>query len=163
MIHHLSIGANDPQRVAGVLAELLGGMVIPFPPNPGAYMAIANDSHGTAVEVYPADTRLTPGGAQGGDFVRGGEAPAYGPVHFALSIPGSLAQVEAMARREGWTCNVCSRGGDFDVIEVWLENRFMVELLPPDFAARYLSFTGRFSGAKDAGALMASHPPRVGA
>ena len=35
MIHHLSIAARDPQHAAGVLAELMGGKSVPFPPNPG--------------------------------------------------------------------------------------------------------------------------------
>jgi hypothetical protein len=33
MIHHLSIAAREPQRVA----ELMGGEAVPFPPNPGSF------------------------------------------------------------------------------------------------------------------------------
>lgn len=161
MIHHLSIPADDPKHVAQVFAELFQGASIPFPPNPGAFMAIARDSHGTSLEVYPADTQLKPNGVVGSEFVRSGQAPGYGAVHFAVSVERPQAEVEAIARREGWACHVCSRGGNFDVIEVWVENRFMVEVLPPDFAARYLSFTGQFAGAQDMGALMASHRPHA--
>ena len=32
MINHISISANDPQRVANVLAEIWDGIVYPFPP-----------------------------------------------------------------------------------------------------------------------------------
>ena len=46
--------------------------------------------------------------------------------------------VEAIARREGWKCFRCNRG-PFHVIEVWLENQLMVEILPPEFAAEYLA------------------------
>jgi hypothetical protein len=160
VIHHLSIAAQDPKRVAGVFAELFGGPSIPFPPNPGAFMAIANDAHGTAIEVYPADTQLTPAGPGGTGFVRSGQAAGLGAVHFALSVERSRAEVEAIAAREGWDCFVCSRGGDFDVVEVWVENRFMVEVLPPDFTATYLAFTGRFSAGNGA-ALMARHESKV--
>lgn len=160
MIHHLSIAAADPQRVAGVFAELFGGPCIPFPPNPGAFMAIAGDRHGTAIEVYPADTQLTPAGPGGTGFVRTGQAAGLGAVHFALSVDRSLAEIEAVAAREGWDCFVCSRGGDFDVVEFWVENRLMVELLPPDFAATYLAFTSRAS-AGDPAAIMAGHMSKV--
>ena len=35
MIHHLSIAARDPKYSAEVLAEIMGGKAVPFPPNPG--------------------------------------------------------------------------------------------------------------------------------
>src|SRR4051794_29803214 len=37
MIHHLSIAARDPRHAASVLAELMGGKSVPFPPNPGSF------------------------------------------------------------------------------------------------------------------------------
>ena len=39
MIHHLSVAARDPKQVADFFAELMGGFAVPFPPNPGGYMA----------------------------------------------------------------------------------------------------------------------------
>ena len=65
MIHHLSIAARDPKHVAGVLAELMGGKAVPFPPNPGSFFALQLDEHGSGVEVYPAGTELQPGGSEG--------------------------------------------------------------------------------------------------
>jgi hypothetical protein len=161
MIHHLSIGAREPERVAGVFAELFEGMCIPFPPIPGGYLAVAADGHGTGVEVYPDDTAIRPGGPAGAACGRTGQPAGFWAVHFALSVDCGLDRIEAIARREGWDCHVCSRGGDFDVVELWIENRFMVELLPPDFAATYLRFAGRFTAARDAAVLMASHEARV--
>jgi hypothetical protein len=160
MIHHLSIAAENPQHVAAVLAELFGGVAIPFPPNPGAFMAIAGDQHGTSVEVYPADSLITPGGAAGAAFARTSQAPGYVPFHFAFSVECDQARIEAIAAREGWQCQACPRGPDFDVVEFWIENRLMVEFLPPAFAARYLQFTGGFT-AENATARMASHKPKV--
>jgi len=157
MIHHLSIAAREPQRVAEVFAELLGGACVPFPPNPGAFMAIAGDRHGTAVEVHPADTELKPNGPVGAEFLRSGRDPALSAVHFAMSVDRSRAEIEAIAGREGWPCFVCDRGGDFGVIELWVESRFLVEVLPPDFAAQYLNFAGLFVGAESPAALMSSH------
>jgi hypothetical protein len=141
MIHHLSIAARDPQHVAGVLAELMGGVAVPFPPNPGSFFALQLDEHGSGVEVYPAGTELQPGGSTGGSFVKKpGPARGYGPTHFALSVAADADTAEAIARREGWQCFRCDRG-PFHVIEVWLENESMVEILPPEFAREYLEFT----------------------
>ena len=141
MIHHLSIAARNPQRVAGVLAELMGGKAVPFPPNPGSFFALQLDEHGSGVEVYPAGTELRPGGSDGGGFVKKPAAErGYGPTHFALSVASAADAVEAIAAREGWQCFRCNRG-PFHVIEVWLENESMVEILPPEFAAEYLAFT----------------------
>ena len=30
MLHHLSISAENPEKVAQVLAEIMGGIVVPF-------------------------------------------------------------------------------------------------------------------------------------
>ena len=66
MIHHLSIAARDPKHVAGVLAEFMGGVAVPFPPNPGSFFALQLDEHGSGVEVYPEGTELQPGDSDGG-------------------------------------------------------------------------------------------------
>ncbi len=141
MIHHLSIAARDPKHAAEVLAELMGGTAVPFPPNPGSFFALQLDDHGSGVEVYPAGTALEPNGAVGGSFVKHEEARrGYGSTHFALSVATDAGKVEEIARRAGWHCFVCNRG-PFHVIEVWVENHTMVEILPPEFAREYLAFT----------------------
>jgi hypothetical protein len=139
MIHHLSIAAKDPKHAAGVLAELMGGTAVPFPPNPGSFFALQLDDHGSGVEVYPAGTVLQPGGATGGNFMKQ-EARGYGSTHFALSVATAPEKVQAIAERAGWKCFDCNRG-PFHVIEVWVENETMVEILPPKYAAEYLAFT----------------------
>src|SRR5437762_4221055 len=103
MIHHLSIAARDPEKAAAVLAELMGGTAVPFPPNPGSFFALQLDDHGSGVEVYPAGTHLEPGGSEGGGFVR--EPPhrrGFGATHFALSVETDAATVEKIAERAGW-------------------------------------------------------------
>jgi hypothetical protein len=140
MIHHLSIAARDPQHAAGVLAELMGGKSVPFPPNPGSFFALQLDDHGSGVEVYPAGTELAPNGNTGGTFVKQPPHRGYGATHFALSVSTDADKVEAIAKKAGWQCYTCNRG-PFHVIEVWVENHTMVEILPPDYAAEYLAFT----------------------
>jgi hypothetical protein len=139
MIHHLSIAARDPKQAASVLAELMGGSAVPFPPNPGSFFALQLDEHGSGVEVYPAGTELQPNGATGGRFVRH-DARGFGSTHFALSVVTDAARVKAVAEQAGWQCFDCNRG-PFHVIEVWVENETMVEVLPPEYAQEYLAFT----------------------
>ena len=89
MIHHLSIAARDPKHVAGVLAEFMGGVSVPFPPNPGSFFALQLDEHGSGVEVYPAGTQLQPGGSDGGGFVKKPAAEAV--VAVTLASPKILS------------------------------------------------------------------------
>jgi len=140
----LRTALTDPSlpasRRIAVVEELMGGKAVPFPPNPGSFFALQLDEHGSGVEVYPAGTELQPGGSDGGGFVKKPEARGFGPTHFALSVATDADKVEAIAAREGWQCFRCNRG-PFHVIEVWVENETMVEILPPEYAAEYLAFT----------------------
>src|SRR5580692_9818536 len=116
MIHHLSIAARDPKQAAGVLAELMGGTAVPFPPNPGSFFALQLDEHGSGVEVHPAGTELQPDGTTGGSFVKK-DPQGYSPTHFALSVATDADTVHTIAERAGWQCFDCDRG-PFHVIEV---------------------------------------------
>jgi catechol 2,3-dioxygenase-like lactoylglutathione lyase family enzyme len=141
MIHHLSIAASNPKQAADILAELMGGTAVPFPPNPGSYFALQLDEHGSGVEVYPAGTELEPNGEVGGSFMTRA-ARGFGSTHFALSVKTDTDTVKKVAEKAGWQCYDCNRG-PFHVIEVWVENHIMVEILPPAYAAEYLAFTNR--------------------
>ena len=61
MINHISFGVNNPEKVANILAELWGGVALPFPPSPGGWVAFADDGRGTIVELIPIDVQLIPG------------------------------------------------------------------------------------------------------
>jgi hypothetical protein len=139
MIHHLSIAAKDPKHAAGVLAELMGGTAVPFPPNPGSFFALQLDDHGSGVEFHPAGTRLEPAGEVGGSFMKK-EPQGCTATHFALSVATDAATVKRIAANAGWQCYDCDRG-PFHVIEVWVENETMIEILPPEYAQEYLAFT----------------------
>ena len=155
MINHISIAVNEPERVANVLAEFWKGMVFPFPPAPDSFFVIANDGKGTAVEVTPANTILVPGeGLPPEDdptaateefeakFVQSDFVPRYVPTHLNISTELSIDEVKAIAKREGWRTLVCNRGeGLFQLVEVWIENRFMLEVMTPDQTERYVEIT----------------------
>lgn len=135
MIRHLSIAAGDPARVAGVLAELLGGRVRRFPPHAGSYMVVVDDGAGTAVEVYPAGTELVLG-ADGVEFAANPSASRYTATHAAISVPTREAEILAIAAREGWWARRVDRG-PFELVELWLEGRVMIELFPPELEPRW--------------------------
>lgn len=141
MIHHISVAAENPQHVAEVLAEIWHGKVAPFPPHPGSYVVLSLDQHGSMIEVYPRGTEIIPAGyeEQAGFVINPGPS-RFGAVHAAVSVPASLEQIEEIGRREGWRTISCDRDGLFNVIEFWVENSLMIELLPPDYAAKYLNF-----------------------
>jgi hypothetical protein len=141
MLHHFSMTAENPGRVAHVLAEILHGTVAPFPPHPGSFMAIALDDYGTMIEIYPAETELMPGfGAEAVTFSSNAFASPFTATHVALSVPASQEEIERIAAREGWRMVRCDRDGFFDVLEFWVENKLLIELLPPEMATKYVEF-----------------------
>lgn len=137
MIHHLSIAAQEPERVARVLAELLKGHAFPFPVHPGSFMVLADDEHGTGIEVYSAESVLTPGqGEEQVIFKSVHPTTNYSTTHIALSVPVDEQTIISIGNREGWRVLPCDRG-PFELIEFWLENRLMVELFIPSMLQKY--------------------------
>lgn len=146
MIHHVSIPARDPRHVAEVLAELMRGKCHPFGPLEGAFMAASGDEHGTMIEVYP--DRATLDIPPNDDQVVFGDntaPPKTWPFHVFLSVPREADEVERIGAREGWRAKTYGRGMQgkkpfFHVIEFWLENRLMIEVVSPAMAQEYQDF-----------------------
>lgn len=156
MINHISIGVHNPEKVANVLAELWNGMVMPFPPAPNSFMVLANDGKGSGVEITPVNTILVPGeGLPPADldasapteeyeakFVQSDFVPQYVATHLNINTHLSIEEVRKIAEREGWRVLVCNRGeGLFQLIELWVEDRFMLEVMTPEQTARYIEVT----------------------
>ena len=59
--------------------------------------------------------------------------------HAALSVNLDETRIKDIATREGWRAITCDRGGIFQVVGFWLENRVMFELLKPEMARDYLN------------------------
>jgi hypothetical protein len=154
MINHISVGVHNPENVANVLAEIWNGYAFPFPPSPDSFIVFANDGRGTAVEFTPVNIELIPGTGLPAEenfsietpthefeatFQYGEVTPAYISTHLALNTPLSVEEVKAIANREGWRVLTANRGGGlFQLIEVWVENRFMIEVFTPEMTARYV-------------------------
>jgi hypothetical protein len=140
MLHHISIAAENPLHVAEVLAEIWQGRFFPFPPHPGSYMVFACDEYGTAIEIYPSGTELTPGLSQEEvEFSLNNTASRFTATHAAISVPTSQEKIEQIGAREDWRVQLCNRG-PFHVIEFWVENKLLIELLPPAIAPEYIEF-----------------------
>jgi hypothetical protein len=153
MINHISFGVNNPEKVANILAELWGGVAMPFPPSPGGFVAFADDGCGTLVELVPLDVQLVPGTELPdeatftketrtddfeGTFTPGNETSLFGSVHLNINSPLDEESIKAIARREGWRTFTANRGGGlFQLIEFWIENRFMVEVNTPEMTEAY--------------------------
>jgi hypothetical protein len=145
MIHHVSISAKNPQHVAAVLAEVMEGKSYPFPGAiPDSFMAVEGDGNGTMVEVYPENMTLKPGSTDDQEVQakRSASVPEAWPFHFLLSVRSDRATIERIGAREGWTTRYLGRGAPgqppvFHVIEFWIENRLMVEVVTKEMAAEY--------------------------
>lgn len=140
-IGHTSLYADDPYTAATTLAELVGGEVVPFPPHEGGYVCFL-DSQRTGwgdefVEFYPRDVELVP--------MAGLTRPQFSPVPGGRSIgagshvnivldktPGELEKMCARVDRpSGWRWA--------GLMDVWLEPKLMVELVPArSEAGRYV-------------------------
>lgn len=157
MINHISIAVHNPKKAADVLAELWNGLVLPFPPAPHSFMVLANDGKGTGVEITPIDTVLMPGeglppeenfdastptGEYEAKFVSSEFAPQYVATHLNINTHLSEAEVKRIGEREGWRVLTCNRGeGLFQLIELWIEDRFMLEVMTPAQTARYVEIS----------------------
>jgi hypothetical protein len=143
MIHHLSIPAEDPALVSRVLAGMLGGHVTKFGPYQGSFIAWAGDEHGTAIEVYPAGTEMFPDAGQGqANFRHNPNASGFVATHATVSVNLTKDAILSVATQQGWRAVELSRGS-FDVIELWIENRVMLELMTPEMTQAYLRATAR--------------------
>jgi hypothetical protein len=149
MLHHISLPARDPAHVATVRAELIGGRAFPFMgPLPGAFTAVAGDAHGTTFEVFPQHIGIEPGPQEAGfvDLKQPAEEIAATPVtfHALVSVPLGRTEIEAIGAREGWKTRYLGRGAPgrppfFHVIELWVENRILLELATTDMLAPYIA------------------------
>lgn len=137
MIFHASIPADDPAHVAGVFAEIWQTDVHPFV-FPGSFVVIAGNAHGSMVEIVPRGDEQVPAAVEVG--IRRNQTPSnYNEVHLNVATPLSEEQIFAIAEHEGWIARLCDRAF-FNLVELWIENRFLIELVPPAEQVRYAAF-----------------------
>jgi hypothetical protein len=134
---HASIPADDPRRVAEVLAEMMGGEALPFPPaGPDGRMAWSGDGT-VSLEVVPRG-HLIHHGREEGEWRAVANPQRLSEVHLAIGVDRRAVEIIAIADRAGWPARSCSRGdGLFELVEVWVEGAFMLEMFDPEQAAHY--------------------------
>ena len=122
---------------------MFDGMLTGFGPYPDSFIAWMGDDHGSAIEVYPCGTEMFPDAGPGQANFRRAQLPsAFSATHAAISIDRTADEIFAFARREGWRAVELSRGPN-NVIEFWIENAVMLELLTPAMARDYVTATQR--------------------
>jgi hypothetical protein len=121
----------------------------------GAWVAVARDGSGLGVEVVPeasahhrGEGDRDPAHASDGPFVmpwetqirQDGAAQTASGFHVAITTKLSVDELLQIGRENGWRAVHCDRGGVFDLVELWVDNRLLVEVMPPEGAARYFAF-----------------------
>jgi len=155
-IFHTSIPVREPKRVARALAELVEGAIFDFL-HPGCYFVTFGEP-GILIELYRKEIELTPGDPGqpcellDGQFVEGDSPARLTGSHTAIRVSCTPDRVMEIAAAYGWRAEV-HRRRIFRVIEFWIENEYLLEVFPPEFASEYLA----------ACQLVSSSAPRVGA
>ena len=137
MIYHAAVPANDPKSAAEALARIMGGEAMPFLVVPNSWIAWSGDGV-TELEIVP----------RGRGFARadGGKEPSWVPGHEGLTASGwhvaigtdlAAEDVVRIAREAGWPAQICDRAGFFDIVEVWVDDCGLVEVLDPNMQKRY--------------------------
>jgi hypothetical protein len=139
MIHHISIDAREPLRVASTLAEVLYGKVYKFF-TPGSYLVMPFDNYGTHIVVFEEGDVWVPGNDTESAQVLQAKSTNLVANHAAISVPTTQQQIEQIGQREGWRVltRMQGEGVPFSAIEFWVENRILLELFPVEFVPQYL-------------------------
>jgi hypothetical protein len=138
MIFHVSVEAEDPRRVAKVVAELWEGAAAPLDRLvEGGWIAFSGHSD-AALEVFPLGTDITEA-----DGYKPWIGPRHGSArptatHVAMGTRLTDEAVLQIAAREGWRAKRVMRGDRFGVIEIWIGEHFVMEWLTPEMQAPYL-------------------------
>ena len=153
-ILHASIPADQPGEVAHVLARIMGGTAMPFPPGgPHAWIAWGDDGQ-TEVEIVRRGDCLQRGQVEA-EWRPTPKSDQDSEVHLALAVPLRTTEILAIASQAGWPARVCNRGGLFDLVELWVEGAFLIELFDPAQAEHF----AKVMSAQQWAAMLAAGPP----
>jgi hypothetical protein len=141
-IHHVTVPARQPERVAQVLAELLGARVIPISHPRGTLLVTAGDPDGTAIEVWPANLR---GGVGEHELnLRELPLPEAWPHHAFVSTDAHDADgILAVFARAGWKAEKVRNGPPnhgFSLVRGWIEDHTAIEVVGPEMRLEYERF-----------------------
>ena len=144
MILHTSFAARNPRQAATAIAGLMGGTAMRSSGMGRAtWIAVWGDGDGAMIEIYAEGEELQPA-PEGAVAARAIAPRRFSATHIAVATHLEEADVFALADREGWLARRTHRGKDdcrigdgYGVIEVWIENRLLVEVLTPPMQRDY--------------------------
>lgn len=138
-ILHASIPADRPKHVAETIAEILQGEAMPFPPaGPDGWMAWAGDGS-IELEIVPRGHVLHHDELEAA-WRPVPDAERLSEVHLAIGVDLPAKEILTIAHKASWPARLCSRGnGLFDLVELWVEGAFLIELFDPEQAAHFQS------------------------
>lgn len=116
MIHHVSIEADDPMKVATVIAQIMGGRVVEGFPFQGACAAMAGDNFGTMVECNQRGKVLAAPKEGSGRYALKDldTLQVYQAFHSALSVEIDDEAIMEKAREARWETGIRSNGPQKD-------------------------------------------------
>jgi hypothetical protein len=141
-IHHFSIPAREPERVARALAEIFDARVIPLPHPAGTLLVYSGDPDGTAIEIWPAAMR----GKVGAHELEASNLPLpeNWPHHsYVTGDTVDADRVLAIFAREGWTAHKVHNGpphSGFSLVRGWIENHTGIEIGGREMREQYERF-----------------------
>ena len=139
MVHHVSIEADNPMEVPTVIAKLMGGRAREGFPFEHACAAFSGDKYGAMIECWQRGKVVTIPKSGPGTFEinDSGTLQDYQAFHTALSVQLDDDEIMEIAKEVGWETAVRANG-PFSVVEVWIENRLLLEVLSPTQTENYL-------------------------
>ena len=135
MILHVSVTADEPRAAAETLATLLGGRAIPIGPNEGSWTAVGPDPVGNVIEVMERGSEFHRSGSHV-ETVKG-EPIRHSGFHLLMESPMSELEIFALADERGAPAYRASRGIFGELIEFWIDDCLLVEVLPLPWARAY--------------------------
>jgi hypothetical protein len=141
VLHHVSFSVRHPDKSAAILAQFVAGRVVnaPCPPFPeGSRFVVLHDNWGTLIELTPWGSVLDP------DQKGIGRDPKMRPQsasHILIGTPLTTPELLTVAGENGLR-PISADAGLFRLIKVWIEDSFLLELLPPEYAPDYIDSFG---------------------
>jgi hypothetical protein len=139
LIAHASMPADNPKMAATILAEIMNGEAIPFPPaGRNAWAAWSGDGEINIEIVQRGMTIHYDEDAEAGGWRPDAFKGRRSEVHLAICVDRPETEILAIAKRVGWPARHCERGGGvFNLVEVWVDGCFMIEFLDRAQTALY--------------------------
>lgn len=134
MILHASVVADEPRETAETIARLLGGIALPLGPGQGTWSAIGPDPIGNMISVLKRGSEFHR--TQRHVDTRMGPPVRHSAYHMLIDTPLSETEILKLAEERG--CHALrAKHGAFDVIEFWIDNCLLIELVTQNMGRAY--------------------------